>query len=260
MIITISPSKGQDFNCEVTSEIHTIPDCLEHTSVLHKELSKLSVDEIKNLMSVSDNIAKLNFSRFKDFTTPFTKNNSKPALFAFKGDVYSGFSKHEYTDADLEYAQKHLRILSGFYGALRPMDLIQAYRLEMKTKLASPKGDNLYQFWGDIITNRLNKEFEAHDNKILLNLASGEYFKSINIKALQANIVNVIFKEIKDERSKIIAIFAKKARGLMSDYILRNRIDDLEGVKQFNIAGYSFDDKESDGDNLVFSRIQPTKK
>ncbi|NOR40645.1 MAG: peroxide stress protein YaaA, partial [Gammaproteobacteria bacterium] len=176
MIITLSPSKGQDFEAPSSTKKHSTPVALKDSQLLIKELKKIKPAGIRKLMDVSENIAKLNVDRYKTFKTPFTTSNSKQAIFAFKGDVYSGIDIENFKADDLTYAQKHLRILSGLYGCLRPLDLIQPYRLEMKTKLANPRGDNLYQFWGESSTDNLNKELAKQKQPVLVNLASNEYF------------------------------------------------------------------------------------
>jgi cytoplasmic iron level regulating protein YaaA (DUF328/UPF0246 family) len=260
MIITLSPSKGQDFDTPTPSKIHSIPEQLEDSKLLIKEAKKLGVEDVRELMDVSENISSLNVERFKKWNMPFNEDNSKAALFAFKGDVYSGIQKEKYDDNDLAYAQDHLRILSGLYGALRPMDLIQPYRLEMKTRLKNPRGENLYQFWGDRITQKLNQSLENQAEKTLVNLASNEYFKSIKPKSLDARLLHVNFKETKDNKTRVIAIFAKKARGMMADFILRNRIEHAEDIKDFGAEGYKFSAKESTDNNWVFTRPQPPKK
>ena len=211
-------------------------------------------------MGVSENISTLNVERFQQWEIPFNADNAKPALFAFKGDVYSGIQKEKYDDNDLTYAQEHLRILSGLYGALRPMDLIQPYRLEMKTRLSNPRGGNLYQFWGDRITQKINDSLSDHSEKILVNLASNEYFRSIKPKVLNGRLLNINFKETKDKKTRVIAIFAKRARGMMTDFILRNRIERVEDIKDFGTGGYEFSNKESTENNWVFTRPQPAKK
>ena len=254
MLIVISPSKGQDFSSKYKAEFVTIPEMLDETTVLFKALKRLSVADIEALMSVSNNIAVLNYNRYRSFSTPFTKKNARPAFYAFVGDVYSGFAKQKYKSSDFKYIQKHLRILSGLYGALRPFDLIQAYRLEMKTKLKTPKEDNLYDFWGNKITMQLNQQLANLDNKILINLASKEYFKAIRPKTLEAEIVNIHFKEIKSGVAKVVSIYAKKARGMMANYIVQKEIDDLDGVKKFKIANYRLSQQDSDKHNLVFTR------
>ncbi|GAA0418451.1 peroxide stress protein YaaA [Cocleimonas flava] len=260
MIITLSPSKGQDFETPTPSDIHTLPDQLADSQLLINEAKKLSSEDVSELMDVSENISNLNVQRFQDWNRDFNTQNAKAALFAFKGDVYSGIQKESYNDDDLAYAQNHLRILSGLYGALRPMDLIQPYRLEMKTRLKNPRGDNLYQFWGDKITQQLNESLEGQTEKVLINLASNEYFKSVKPKILDGKILSVNFKETKDGKTRVIAIFAKKARGMMADFILRNRIEHPEDIKDFGSDGYKFDAKESTDNNWVFSRPQPAKK
>lgn len=260
MLITLSPSKGQDFETPSPSSIYTVPDQLEDSQLLINEAKKLDVKDVRELMDVSENIAILNVERFHTWHLPFTPENAKPALFAFKGDVYSGIQKDQYSDDDLAYAQDHLRILSGLYGALRPMDLIQPYRLEMKTKLKNPRGENLYQFWGDRITEKLNEVLEKQQDKVLVNLASNEYFKAVKPKKLKGDLLNINFKETKGGKSRVIAIFAKRARGMMTDYILRNRIEDREAIKDFGAGGYNFSSQESTDQNWVFTRPQPPAK
>ena len=228
--------------------------------MLIKEAKKLDVEEVRELMEVSENISSLNVERFNTWRLPFTPENAKPALFAFKGDVYSGIQKEKYTDNDLAYAQEHLRILSGLYGALRPMDLIQPYRLEMKTKLKNARGENLYQFWDERITDKLNKVLEQQEEKVLVNLASNEYFKSVKPKKLNGRLLNISFKETKGDKTRVIAIFAKRARGMMTDFILRNRIEHAEDIKDFGTGGYKFSSQESTDKNWVFSRPQPAPK
>jgi len=257
MIITLSPSKGQDFENAAPTHSFTLPEQLTDSLELIAELKNYSVQDIGELMSISDNLSKLNHQRYLDFKTPFTAQNAKQALFAFKGDVYSGITTASMNQADFEYAQEHLRILSGLYGCLRPLDLIQAYRLEMKTKLPSKRGANLYQFWGNSITELLNKALEQQKEKVLVNLASNEYYKSVNPKDINGTIISVAFKENKDGKSRIIAIYAKKARGMMTDFIIRNRIETTEGLKDFDYADYKFDPAVSKDNLLVFSRKQP---
>lgn len=260
MLITLSPSKGQDFDSPLKSVISSLPDHLSNSRMLIKALRKVDSTELRSLMSISENIADLNVARYKSFKTPFTEKNARPALFAFKGDVYSGIPANEYTKADLKYAQAHLRILSGLYGALRPMDLIQPYRLEMKTKLSNPRGENLYQFWGDQITDSLNETLAKHKQPVLINLASNEYFKSVKKKRLQGRLLDISFKETKEGKTRVIAIFAKRARGTMTDFILRNRIETPEDIKAFNTDGYRYSAKDSTEDQWVFKRPQPAGK
>ena len=257
MLITLSPSKGQDFESPALSKTYSKPLALKDSELLIKELRNIRQQDIQQLMSVSENIAKLNTDRYKSFKTPFTPKNAKQAIFAFKGDVYSGIDIEEYSEADLEYAQDHMRILSGLYGCLRPLDLIQPYRLEMKTKLLNVRGENLYQFWGDRITDELNKALEKQKQPVLVNLASNEYFKSVKPKQLKGRLLNINFKESKDGKTRVVAIFAKRARGMMTDYILRNRIEKPEDIKKFKQGGYRFRKELSDEKQWTFERPQP---
>jgi len=260
MLITISPSKGQDFDTPAPLNDFTLPEQLENSLILNQHARQLSVDDIRELMGVSEKIAKINYHRFQDFSTPFNLANAKQALFAFKGDVYTGISAVQFSEEDIYYAQDHLRMLSGLYGALRPLDLIQPYRLEMKTKLGNERGSNLYEFWGEVITEQLNDALAGHKEKVLINLASNEYFKAVKPKALKAKLLTVNFKEEKEGKVRIIAIFAKRARGMMTDYIIRHRIETVEGLKGFNIAGYQYSEAYSDDKQMTFIRPQPVKK
>ena len=257
MLITLSPSKGQDFETPSPSKTHSKPGSLKDSEMLIKDLRKIRQQDIQELMSVSEKIAKLTADRYKAFRTPFTPKNAKQAIFAFKGDVYSGIDVEQYKEADLKYAQNHLRILSGLYGCLRPLDLIQPYRLEMKTKFKNVRGDNLYQFWGDKITDDLNQELEKQKEAVLVNLASNEYFKSVKPKKLKGRLLNINFKETKDGKTRVVAIFAKRARGMMADYILRNRIEKPEDIKKFKEGGYRFSKELSDDKQWTFERPQP---
>jgi len=257
MLITLSPSKGQDFETPGLSKTCSKPESLNDSELLIKELRKIRQKDIQQLMSVSENIARLTADRYKSFNTPFTPKNAKQAIFAFKGDVYSGIDIEKYREADLKYAQNHLRILSGLYGCLRPLDLIQPYRLEMKTKLHNVRGENLYQFWGDRITDELNKELNKQKQPVLVNLASNEYFKSVKPKQLKGRLLNINFKETRDGNTRVVAIFAKRARGMMTDYILRNRIEKPEDIKKFKQGGYRFSKELSDDRQWTFERPQP---
>lgn len=257
MLVTLSPSKGQDFEIPMPSAEYSVPAQLDQSQLLIDELLAYDPEKIGSLMSISENLSNLNFQRFHDFHTPFNADNARPALFAFKGDVYSGIESDNFSNADLAYAQDHLRILSGLYGALRPMDLIQPYRLEMKTKLKNPRGEDLYQFWGNRITDSLNTLLAEQQEAVLVNLASNEYYKSVKPKQINGRILNIDFKETKDGKTRIIAFYAKKARGMMADFILRNRIEKAEDVKSFDTAGYRYDAALSTPDKWTFERIQP---
>ena len=253
MLMVISPAKTLDYS--VPDYPHfTTPAVLEQSEQLVDELRSYEPAQISSLMKISEKLADLNYGRFQEFQTPFTQENAKQALLVFKGDVYKGIKAEEYNDEDLAFAQKHLRILSGLYGILRPLDLMQPYRLEMGTKLKTEKGKNLYEFWGDQIAQLLNADFAEAETPCLVNLASNEYFKSIDLKALQARVINIAFKENKNGAYKIIAIHAKRARGLMVDYAVQNLIEDPEGLKGFDTEGYIFSEALSNLDNWVFCR------
>jgi hypothetical protein len=257
MLVTLSPSKGQDFNEPPLSKKYSQPADIKDSELLIKELRKVNSKQLQEMMTVSENIANLNVGRFKSFSTPFTTKNSKQALFAFKGDVYGGLELEKFTEDDYAYAQDHLRILSGLYGCLRPLDLIQPYRLEMKTKLKNQRGDNLYQFWDERITDSINKELKKQQEPVLVNLASNEYFKSVKPKLLAGRLLNINFKETKEGKTRIVAIFAKRARGMMADYIIRNRIEKPEDIKKFKLGGYKFNKSLSDDKQWTFERPQP---
>jgi len=250
MLIVISPAKKLDYTSSVNSSLSTQPELLDHSQELLQGLKALAPQEVSSLMSLSDKLGALNFERFQEWQTPFTEDNARPAVLAFKGDVYQGLDADSMSDEDLRWAQDHLRILSGLYGLLRPLDLMQAYRLEMGTKFTNPRGADLYQFWGDIITNELNKA----GSSVLVNLASNEYFKSVHKKDLSARIITPVFMDKKNDKYKIISFYAKKARGLMSSYIIRNRITDVEKIKNFDSDGYSYNAARSEADQWVFVR------
>ncbi len=257
MIITLSPSKGQDFEAPVPAVATTTPAMLEDSMLLIRELREYSPEQIRQLMEVSENIANLNVRRYQDFSLPFTTDNARPALFAFKGDVYRGIPVETYGKEDLDFAQGHLRILSGLYGCLRPLDLIQPYRLEMKTRLKNPRGENLYQFWGERITRCLNEELQHQQEPTLVNLASNEYFKAVKPKLLEGRLLQVNFKEVKNGKARVIAVFAKRARGMMADYVIRNRIEEAEALKGFDREGYRYSAGDSDETQWTFVRPQP---
>ena len=257
MIITLSPSKGQDFETPAPIKKHSKPADLKDSELLIKELRKIKIPDLQDLMAISKDLAKLNVGRYRTFKTPFTAKNSRQAIFAFKGDVYSGIDIDSFTADDFDYAQNHLRILSGLYGCLRPLDLIQPYRLEMKTRLKNPRGENLYQFWGDSITANLNKALNKQQEPVLVNLASNEYFRSVRPKLLEGRLLNINFKETKQGKTRVVAIFAKRARGMMADYILRNRIESPAGIKKFKQGGYRFSKQLSDDKQWTFERPQP---
>ena len=254
MLVTLSPSKGQDFEEPCLSKKHSKPADLKDSESLIKELRKLKSKKLQEMMAVSENIANLNVDRYKSFNTPFTTKNAKQAIFAFKGDVYGGLDLISFNEDDYAYAQDHLRILSGLYGCLRPMDLIQPYRLEMKTKLKNDRGENLYQFWDDRITKSLNKELKKQEEAVLVNLASNEYFKSVKKKEFAGQIITPVFKDQKNGQYKIISFYAKKARGLMARYIIERKLTELSQLQAFAVDGYYFVESESTETELTFYR------
>ena len=256
MLIVISPAKTLDFETAPITRIHTQPELLRESRQLVKQLKEMTPAEVSSLMKISDKLGVLNFLRFNEWKTPFTLENSKQALLAFKGDVYTGLDAETFSSQDLKFAQKHLRILSGLYGVLRPLDLIQAYRLEMGTSLENKQGKGLYEFWASKLTDQINQDLKASKSKHLINLASNEYFKSLQADDINAEIIVPVFKDYKKGQYKIISFFAKKARGQMSAYIIRNRLKNSEELKAFNVDGYKFYKSESNETNWVFQRKQ----
>lgn len=253
MIILLSPAKTLDFSDSTTST-HTSPRLLADSDKLVDVLRKKSIADIKNLMKVSDKIATLNYNRFRNFETPFNLNNAKQAVLAFKGDVYTGLQADTFSEADLVFAQQHLRILSGLYGILRPMDLMQAYRLEMGTRLVQEETKNLYEFWNTKITELLNIDLSESASPAIINLASKEYFKSIKKDQLAGQLYQIDFKENRNGTYKVIAFNAKKARGAMAHEIIKNRITTVEAIKDLVAYDYQFDAKLSTPTNYVFTR------
>ena len=256
MLAVISPAKTLDFETPPLTGRFSCPDFLDHSQLLINKLKRLSGKKLISLMSISRDLAILNSQRYQEWNPPFTRENSKQALMAFKGDVYTGFELESFQEEDFGYAQDHLRILSGLYGLLRPLDLIQPYRLEMGTKLPTRRGKDLYRFWGTIPTKALNDALEESQSEVLLNLASNEYFTAVKTKEIKGRIVTPIFKDKSSGQYKVVSFFAKKARGTMSDYMVRNRITDPEALKEFRGLGYEFNSKLSDGDQWTFTRDQ----
>jgi len=254
MIIVISPAKTLDFESKMPTEEFTQPTQLDQSQLLINRLKDLSSLDLSELMHISTKIADLNFERNHDWSTPFTVNNARQALFAFKGDVYTGIDAYSMTERNIQFSQTHLRMLSGLYGLLKPLDLMQAYRLEMGSRLSNARGKNLYEFWGDRITNIINDELKQTNSKTLLNLASNEYFKSVKTKKVNADIITPAFKDYKNGDYKMIGFYAKKARGLMSRYIIDNEITNVEDIKQFDSEGYEFHPAFSEGNTWVFTR------
>ena len=260
MLAVISPAKTLDFETPSLAKSSSSPEFLNHSQKLIKKLRSLPESELSCLMSISPKLAALNEQRYKDWSLPFTESNAKQAILAFKGDVYTGFNFDEYNEKDFAYAQNHLRILSGLYGLLRPLDLIQPYRLEMGTKLVTPEAKDLYAFWSSKLTSALNGAIRKSGNQTLINLASNEYYNVIDKQSLNGSVITPVFKDKKKDEFKVISFFAKKARGAMSDYIVRNRVSDPDGLKEFKGLGYRFNKKLTRDDNWVFTRKESPKK
>ncbi len=253
MLLVISPAKNLDYETPPTTQKASQPRYLEQSKKLIDELKSFSVQDIASLMGLSDKLAGLNLGRYQSWSTPFNADNAKQAVLAFNGDVYTGLDATTLDEAGFEFAQKHLRILSGLYGVLKPLDYMQPYRLEMGTKLNNAKGKDLYEFWGTQIQESLQEDPALADG-ILINLASNEYFKAVNAKSLNARIITPVFKDEKNGQYKIISFYAKKARGLMSRYIIDNKITEPEAIKDFDREGYYFSPEQSKGDEWVFLR------
>lgn len=256
MLLVVSPAKNLDFESPLATDVYTQPELLNDSEELMAICRELTPAQISSLMSISDKLGGLNAARFGEWSQPFTTENARPAVLAFNGDVYTGLDAGSFSAQDFTFAQQHMRILSGLYGLLKPLDLMQAYRLEMGTKLANNRGKNLYEFWGNIITERLNAALAEQGDDVLVNLASTEYFKSVNKKLLKADIITPNFKDWKNGQYKIISFFAKKARGLMARYIIENKLTDIEQLKDFDLAGYQFNADFSKGNDWVFTRKQ----
>jgi len=254
MLITISPAKKLDYVIPVPVADYSQPEQLDKASELIAVMREKDSFEIADLMKLSMQLADLNMQRYQDWHTPFTPDNARQALFAFAGDVYQGIDAATLSTDDIGFAQQHLRILSGLYGVLRPLDLMQPYRLEMGTRLATNHGRNLYQFWGDVITDAINRALADQGDDILINLASKEYFSSINTANIQGRIITPVFKELRKGAYRIISFNAKKARGLMSRFIIQHRINDAETIKTFNLADYSYNWELSSEHAFVFTR------
>ena len=254
MLALISPAKTLDYETALPTDIYTQPRLLEQSQQLIDVCRKLSATEIASLMTVSEKIANLNVERFRDWNAEFDFSNARQALFAFKGDVYTGLDAYHLKDHDIDFAQQHLRMLSGLYGLLRPLDLMMPYRLEMGTTLKNSRGNNLYEFWGSIITDQINQDLAEIDAKLLVNLASDEYYKSVNEKKIQAEIIKPVFLDQKNGKYKVISFYAKKARGLMARYLIENKLSQVEQLKAFDSEGYYFDAESSSDKELVFKR------
>jgi len=257
MLILISPAKTLDVETAAPVKTATQPALLDDAGVLAEQLKTLSAKKISTLMNISDKLGQLNQQRYADWQTPFTKKTAKQAILTFKGDVYTGLEADTFSDVELKFAQQHLRILSGLYGVLRPLDLMQPYRLEMGTALKNQRGKDLYSFWGDSITEELNKQLKKLRTDAVINLASNEYFRAVNSKQLAAEIISPAFRDLKNGQYKIISFYAKKARGQMAAWIIRNAISRPQDLRKFAVAGYRFSDELSTPATPVFTRDKP---
>ncbi|MCM8527434.1 MAG: peroxide stress protein YaaA [Lentisphaeraceae bacterium] len=254
MILVISPAKTLDYESKLPVTKHTMPSFLDDSSTLIKELRKKSASDIKDLMKLSDKLAELNVDRYKKWSLPFDESNARQSMFAFKGDVYVGLDAYSLNKKDINFAQDHLRILSGLYGVLKPLDLMQPYRLEMGTRLQNKKGKNLYEFWGNKISEALNEEMNSMKSNVLVNLASNEYYSAVKEDSLKAEVITPQFLDFKNGKYKMISFFAKKARGMMCSWVIKNRIDTPEKLVSFDVAGYKFCKERSQERNPVFIR------
>ena len=256
MLMFLSPAKSLDFKTPPHIATHTQPAYLKQSETLIRQLRKLSPADIANLMNLSDPLAALNFSRYADWHLPFTPDNAKQAVLAFDGDVYDGLAARELSPDDLDFAHKQVRILSGLYGILKPLDLMQPYRLEMGTRFANKAGKDLYTFWGEHLLNAINDELDEMPRPVAVNLASEEYFKAAVGRKIKGELIQPVFEDWKNGKYKIISFYAKRARGLMVRYATVNRLSEPEGLKDFDYDGYAFEPSVSDEKSWVFRRRQ----
>ena len=254
MLFLLSPAKSLDYESPLPAVTASQPQFVAQSTALIATLKKKTPKQIAELMDLSEALAKLNTDRYKAWTPEFTQENARPAVLAFNGDVYEGLNAPSLKPKDLQWAQEHVAILSGLYGVLRPLDLMQPYRLEMGTSLKHGKSSNLYQFWGTQIADYLNQQLASHKEPVIVNLASQEYFKAVDLKTLQARVVECVFQDFKNGQYKIISFFAKRARGLMARFAIEHKVKTVEQLKAFNLEGYVFASDVSDADTLVFRR------
>ena len=257
MLAVLSPAKTLDYESRCPSVDVSQPDFLDEAEELVGVLQRKRRPQLRALMNISEKLADENYERYRDWQRPFSEDNARPALLAFKGDVYTGFDLDRYTKRDFNFAQKHLRILSGLYGVLRPLDLMQPYRLEMGTSLKTARGKDLYAFWDTAITAAINQALAEARTKTLVNLASQEYFRSLQEDQVDGTVITPVFKDLKNGNYKILSFFAKKARGMMADYIIRSRLKKAGDLKGFDRAGYRFNESLSEGNTWVFTRDEP---
>lgn len=259
MLLLLSPAKTLDYDSPILTEQSSQPEFVEEAQHLIERMKQFGPQDIAALMKLSDKLSALNLARYQSWTPKHTEHNARPAILAFKGDVYTGLQAEDFSEQDFQFAQQHLRILSGLYALLRPLDLMQPYRLEMGTSLETEQGTSLYAYWGERITERLNKELND-EQPVVVNLASNEYFKAVKAKQLNGRLITPVFKDLKNGRYKIISFYAKKARGLMARYIIKNRIETAEQLKGFDYEGYTFNPALSQADTWVFTRNEPPAK
>lgn len=257
MLVVISPAKTLDLDTRDTPVRSSRPRMLSASRELVEELRQYSGNDLQKLMGISEKLGELNAQRYQNWGTPFNKSNAKTALFTFKGDVYIGLEAEQFDKPDLEFAQKHLRILSGLYGLLRPLDLMQPYRLEMGTALPTSRGNNLYKFWGERLTEAVNKDLKSIKGKNVVNLASNEYFQALEQRGLKANVITPVFKDYKNGKYKVLSFFAKKARGMLSAHIIKHRITDVDDIKKARLDGYRYSANDSDDQKWLFLRKTP---
>ena len=256
MLAIISPAKTLDYESKLATKKFTQPDFISDSSELIEKLKNIDPPQLSSLMGISDKLAELNHRRYLEWAPSFDKDNARPAALAFKGDVYIGLDAPTLSERDHSWAQKHVRILSGLHGLLRPLDRIRPYRLEMGTRLSTARGENLYQFWGSKVTTALNQAIAEQKQKVLINLASNEYFKVLDPSAIDARLITIHFRDWKNGQYKFLSFFAKKARGLMARYMIDKRISSLKGLREFDYEGYRFNNAMSSGDDWVFTRQQ----
>lgn len=258
MLILLSPSKTLDFETHLITKKFSRPELLSYSEKLIALCKQLTINDICDLMKISPKLATLNYQRFQNWQPHFTPENSRPAILAFKGDVYEGLAVNDFSSQDLDFAQQHLRILSGLYGLLRPLDLIQPYRLEMGIKLQNGDNKNLYQFWDNVITQHLKQQLATND--FIINLASNEYFKAVKPQQLHHSIIEPVFLDQSKGHYKVISYYAKKARGLMSRYIIKHQLSQIKDIQSFDLAGYQFVSTLSDNYKWVFRRSEKLAK
>ncbi len=256
MLALVSPAKKLDFDTSWDCNEISQSDFLDDTQELVNTAKALPKDRLQSLMKLSDKLGDLNYARYQNFSLPFAPDNAKPAVYTFRGDTYVGLDADTLSDADIDFAQGHFRMLSGLYGMLRPLDLMQPYRLEMGTRFSNPRGENLYDFWGDILTHACNDITHSHKDRSVIALASNEYIKAVRPKGLKGGFITCHFKDVKNGEAKVVGLFAKRARGAMARYMIQNKLETPEGLKAFDADGYVFQDKLSDDENYVFIRDQ----